>query len=177
MERQKQTSNKRKVARYLIIGLVFLAIIPVLGTGSNLKDLGINWDWTTEMPGTSYNMMVHIINLNGQEKSGVSTLYGVPKNSEVSIWLEPASRDEFDVVFPISRVTMSQDFIPEYPWGIELRDDAKDPLLVLHWRMIPRAKSFNSNTPSGEIPVNNMPNRSDSGKDRESSNFWSHWFT
>jgi hypothetical protein len=176
MERQQQTSNKRKVYRHLIIALVLLAIVPSFGTGSNLKDLGIKWDWTTETPGTSYNMMVYIININGQDKSGISTLQGVPKNSEVIIWLEPASRDEFDVVFPINPVTMSQDFIPEYPWGIELRENAKDPLLVLHWKMVPKAKSFDSDTPFGAIPVNNIPNRSDSSKGGKSSSLWSNLF-
>jgi hypothetical protein len=173
MAGRRQISNRCKSIRYFIIALVSIALIPDLGVCSNLNDVRIHLDWSPDNPSKSYNIIIsYIINTDNKEKSDDNILYGVPEDDEVSVWLEPASRDEFDAIFPTGYVTMGPDFVSEYIWGIELKDNNKDPLLVLHWKLETTARHHNSSIPKGEFPIK-IPDGPYSGDmDKENPDYW-----
>jgi hypothetical protein len=162
MVSREKGSNRCKSIRFLIIAIVLIAFVPDPGIGSSLDDVGIRLEWSPDNPSKSYDITVkYITEPDSMRQSDEYILSGVPKGSEVKIRFVPASRDKFDVVSPMSDVTMAMDFIPEYSWGVEIKNDAIDPMLVLQWEMVSKAKCNKLRIPKGEFQVK-IPDGSDS---------------
>lgn len=148
---RKVTSRKGKLIRYFLVVFILIALIPDLVVGSNRDNARVTVNWIPDPPGKFWTIRVSYE--ASDRAGGCYNLPGIPMGKDVEVKLIPVSRDEFDV-FPITKAALGPEYIQECDWTVALKNNAKNPKLVLQWCVISEDEwSGMGHKPNGETPL------------------------